>query len=177
VTVGLSAIGHCRTPEGGSRCLTLCGVAERGRAREIDNDERQRLLRIMRRNCGSVMTWRRAQMILLSAQGMDPAKIAQVTFTSPDRGPGCDPYILYATWDQGPRPPDDHPRPSGGWRIAGAIAATADRVYESLNRQQRELGRRIVLRLGLVVLAQGPGHPMAAPPGGLARWSQPTGSR
>jgi hypothetical protein len=24
-------------------------------------------------------------MILLSAQGMDPAKIAQVTFTSPDR--------------------------------------------------------------------------------------------
>ena len=31
------------------------------------------------------MTWRRAQMVLLSAQGMDVAMIAQVTFTSPDR--------------------------------------------------------------------------------------------
>ena len=31
------------------------------------------------------MTWRRAQMILLSAQGMDVAAIAQVTFASPDR--------------------------------------------------------------------------------------------
>ena len=31
------------------------------------------------------MTWRRAQMVLLSAQGMDPARIAQVTFTSADR--------------------------------------------------------------------------------------------
>ncbi|HXQ44857.1 MAG TPA: IS630 family transposase [Acidimicrobiales bacterium] len=31
------------------------------------------------------MTWRRAQMVLLSAQGMDVAQIAQVAFTSPDR--------------------------------------------------------------------------------------------
>ncbi|QGU08594.1 hypothetical protein COCCU_13505 [Corynebacterium occultum] len=31
------------------------------------------------------MTWRRAQMILLSAQGMGPTAIAEVTFTSPDR--------------------------------------------------------------------------------------------
>jgi Winged helix-turn helix len=60
-------------------------VAERVRVREIDDDEGQRLLRIVRRSSGSVVTWRRAQMILLSAQGMDPAKIAQVTFTSPDR--------------------------------------------------------------------------------------------
>jgi transposase len=60
-------------------------VAERVRVREIDDDEGQRLLRIVRRGTGSVVTWRRAQMILLSAQGMDSAKIARVTFTSPDR--------------------------------------------------------------------------------------------
>ncbi|GHE14485.1 hypothetical protein GCM10010339_85350 [Streptomyces alanosinicus] len=60
-------------------------MAERVRVREIDDDEGQRLLRIIRRGTGSVLTWRRAQMVLLSAQGMDVAKIAQVTFTSPDR--------------------------------------------------------------------------------------------
>nr|WP_241830098.1 IS630 family transposase [Parafrankia colletiae] len=39
----------------------------------------------MRRSSGSVVTWRRAQMVLFSAQGMTPAKIAEVTFTSEDR--------------------------------------------------------------------------------------------
>lgn len=48
-------------------------VAERVRAREIDDDEGQRLLRIIRRGSGSVVTWRRAQMVLLSAQGMPVA--------------------------------------------------------------------------------------------------------
>ena len=60
-------------------------VAERVRVREIDDDEGQRLLRIIRRGTGSVVTWRRAQMVLLSAQGMDVAKIAEVSFTSADR--------------------------------------------------------------------------------------------
>ncbi|CAM5678997.1 hypothetical protein SHIRM173S_12390 [Streptomyces hirsutus] len=55
------------------------------RVREIDDDEGRRLLRIIRRGSGSVVTWRRAQMVLLSAQGMPVAKIAEVTFTSPDR--------------------------------------------------------------------------------------------
>ncbi|MFB9179759.1 IS630 family transposase [Dactylosporangium sucinum] len=55
------------------------------RVREIDDDEGRRLLRIVRRGTGSVVTWRRAQMILLSAQGMDPVRIAEVSFTSPDR--------------------------------------------------------------------------------------------
>src|SRR5438552_2015892 len=59
-------------------------VAERVRVREIDDDEGRRLLRIVRRDSGSVVTWRRAQMVLLSAQGMPAAKIAEVTFTSPD---------------------------------------------------------------------------------------------
>ena len=55
------------------------------RVREISNEEGNRLLRIVRRSSGSVVTWRRAQMVLLSAQGMDVAQIAQVAFTSPDR--------------------------------------------------------------------------------------------
>ncbi|GAA2495029.1 hypothetical protein GCM10010393_28840 [Streptomyces gobitricini] len=60
-------------------------VAERVRVREIDDDEGRRLLRIIRRGTGSVVTWRRAQMVLLSAQGMPVAEIAEVTFTSADR--------------------------------------------------------------------------------------------
>jgi hypothetical protein len=60
-------------------------MAERVRVREISNDEGNRLLRMVRRDSGSVVTWRRAQMVLLSAQGMDVAMIAEVTFTSPDR--------------------------------------------------------------------------------------------
>ena len=55
------------------------------RVREITNDEGRRLLQIVRRSSGSVVRWRRAQMVLLSAQGMDVAQIAQVAFTSPDR--------------------------------------------------------------------------------------------
>jgi transposase len=39
----------------------------------------------VRRGTGSVVTWRRAQMVLLSAQGMDAAAIAKVAFTSEDR--------------------------------------------------------------------------------------------
>src|SRR4051794_25806735 len=53
--------------------------------RPIGDDEGNRLLRIVRRDSGSVVTWRRAQMVLLSAQGMPVPRIAQVTFTSPDR--------------------------------------------------------------------------------------------
>lgn len=60
-------------------------MAERVRVREIASDEGQRLLRIVRRGTGSVVTWRRAQMVLLSAQGMSVARIAEVTFTSADR--------------------------------------------------------------------------------------------
>ena len=55
------------------------------RVRGIDDDEGQRLVRIIRRDSGSVVTWRRAQMVLLSAQGMDVPAIAKVGFTSEDR--------------------------------------------------------------------------------------------
>jgi transposase len=60
-------------------------VSERLRVREIDDDEGQRRVRIIRRGSGSVVTWRRAQMVLLSAQGMDVSAIAKVAFTSEDR--------------------------------------------------------------------------------------------
>lgn len=60
-------------------------MSEKLKVREITNDEGNRLLRIVRRSSGSVVTWRRAQMVLLSAQGMDVAQIAQVAFTSRDR--------------------------------------------------------------------------------------------
>jgi transposase len=60
-------------------------VAERVRVRDITAQEGNRLLRIVRRSSGSVVTWRRAQMVLLSAQGMDAPAIATVTFSSHDR--------------------------------------------------------------------------------------------
>ncbi|MFE5912555.1 transposase [Streptomyces wedmorensis] len=60
-------------------------MAERVRVREVDDDGGRRLLRIVRRGTGPVVTWRRSQMALLSAQGMDVPKIAEVTFTSADR--------------------------------------------------------------------------------------------
>ncbi len=59
-------------------------VTDRLRVLEID-DEGRRPVRIVRRGTGSVVTWRRAQMVLLSAQGIDVAAIAKVAFTSDDR--------------------------------------------------------------------------------------------
>ena len=40
-------------------------MVERVRVREIDDDEGARLLRIVRRGTGSVVPWRRAQMVPL----------------------------------------------------------------------------------------------------------------
>ena len=62
-------------------------MVHRVQVREISNDEGNRLLRIVRRSSGSVVTWRRAQMVLLSAQGMPVAAIAEVTFTGSSRIP------------------------------------------------------------------------------------------
>ena len=42
-------------------------------------------MRIIRRGSGSVVTWRWAQMVLLSAQGMDVPAIAKVAFASEER--------------------------------------------------------------------------------------------
>lgn len=48
------------------------------RVREVLDDEGNRLLlRILRRSSGSVMTWRRAQTVLLSVWGTDVADIGR----------------------------------------------------------------------------------------------------
>ena len=60
-------------------------MAERLRVREIGDDEGRRLVRIVRRDSGPVVTGRRAQMVLLPPQGMDAPAIAKVAFTSEDR--------------------------------------------------------------------------------------------
>jgi hypothetical protein len=105
-------------------------VAERVRVREISNQEGNRLLRIVRRSTGSVVTRRRAQMVLGSAQAMDIAEIARVTFTSPDRvrdvihnlQPG---WVRLAVPALPRRPPTDlHPGPAASDQAARPVAST-----------------------------------------------------
>ncbi len=60
-------------------------MVHRVQVRPISNDEGGKLLRIVRRSSGSVVTWRKAQMVLLSAQGMPVAQIAEVALSSADR--------------------------------------------------------------------------------------------
>lgn len=57
-------------------------MGARVQLREIANEEGNRLLRIVRRESGSVVAWRRAQIVLLSAQRMNPAKISEVVNTA-----------------------------------------------------------------------------------------------
>ena len=72
---------------GRDRYSTGGAMAARVLLREIISEEGNRLLRIVRRTTGSVVTWRRAQIVLLSAQGMSPPKISEVVFTDPGHGP------------------------------------------------------------------------------------------
>jgi transposase len=60
-------------------------VAERVQVRDLSNDEGRKLLSIIRRGSGSVVRWRRAQIVLWSAQRMDVPAIAKIAFTSEDR--------------------------------------------------------------------------------------------
>jgi transposase len=60
-------------------------MAQRVQVRELTNDEGRRLLSIIRRGSGSVVRWRRAQIVLWSAQRMDVPAIARIAFTSEDR--------------------------------------------------------------------------------------------
>jgi transposase len=55
------------------------------RVRDLSNDEGRRLLAIVRRGTGSVVKWRRAQIVLWSAQAMEVPAIAKIAFTSEDR--------------------------------------------------------------------------------------------
>jgi len=60
-------------------------MAERVRVRELSPEEGRKLLSIVRRGSGSVVRWRRAQVVLWSAQAMDVPQIARIAFTSEDR--------------------------------------------------------------------------------------------
>ena len=60
-------------------------MAERVAVRDITNEEGNRLLQIVRRGSGSVVRWRRAQIVLWSAQRMEVPAIAKIAFTSEDR--------------------------------------------------------------------------------------------
>lgn len=60
-------------------------MAERVLVRDLSNDEGRKLLSIIRRGSGSVVRWRRAQIVLWSAQRMDVPAIAKIAFTSEDR--------------------------------------------------------------------------------------------
>jgi hypothetical protein len=53
--------------------------------RPISNEEGNRLLRMVRRGAGNVVTWRRAQIVLWAAQGYRVSRIAEIGFTSEDR--------------------------------------------------------------------------------------------
>jgi transposase len=60
-------------------------MAERVMVRDLSNEEGRKLLSIVRRGSGSVVRWRRAQIVLWSAQRMDVPAIAKIAFTSEDR--------------------------------------------------------------------------------------------
>lgn len=60
-------------------------MAERVYVRELDPAEGRKLLGIVRQGSGSVVRWRRAQIVLWSAQRMSVPAIAEIAFTSEDR--------------------------------------------------------------------------------------------
>jgi transposase len=60
-------------------------MAERVVVRDLAPQEGQKLLQIIRRGSGSVVRWRRAQIVLWSAQRMSVQQIAEIAFTSEDR--------------------------------------------------------------------------------------------
>ena len=60
-------------------------MAERVQVRDLAPMEGNKLLGIVRRGSGSVVRWRRAQIVLWSAQAMDVPAIAKIAFTSEDR--------------------------------------------------------------------------------------------
>jgi transposase len=67
------------------RLAQSSAMAERVAVRDITNEEGRKLLSIVRRGSGSVVRWRRAQIVLWSAQRMDVPAIAKIAFTSEDR--------------------------------------------------------------------------------------------
>lgn len=61
-------------------------MAVRVYVRDLAPDEGMKLLGIVRRGSGSVVRWRRAQIVLRSAQRVSVPAIAGIAFTPEDRG-------------------------------------------------------------------------------------------
>ena len=60
-------------------------MAERVFVRDLAPEEGRKLLSIIRRGSGSVVRWRRSQIVLWSAQRMSVRQISEIAFTSEDR--------------------------------------------------------------------------------------------
>lgn len=58
-------------------------MAARVQLRAISNKEGNRTVADRATSSGSVVTWQRARIVLLAAQGMSPARISEVVFTAP----------------------------------------------------------------------------------------------
>jgi transposase len=142
-------------------------VAERVQVRELTNDESRKLLSTARRESGSVVRWRRAQIVLWSAQRMDVPAIAKIAFTSEDRVravihnfnvDGFDPLAPKYAGGRPPRftlpqrreikkvalsRPMDHDLPFSTWSLSKlAEFLVAERVVDDISHE----GLRQVLR-------------------------------
>ncbi len=91
-------------------------MAQSVQVRPISNDEGNRLLRIVRRGTGSVVTWRRAQMVLLSVQKL-PHHPQQPTTL----GDGGQPVLPPAPAGPGV----DRPRPTWTWGLWSILTSRA----------------------------------------------------
>ena len=104
-------------------------VPERLRVREIGDDEGARLVRIVRRGGGSVVTGRRARMVLLPAPGMGAAAIARGAFAGEDRVRdvigrfSADGFCSWYPPVRGGRPPKFTLAPAAGDQEGGPVSA------------------------------------------------------
>ena len=142
-------------------------MAERVAVRDITNVEGNKLLAIVRRGTGSVVRWRRAQIVLWSAQRMDVRAIARIAFTSEDRvrevihNFNADGFDSLAPKYSGGRPPKftlperreikkvalsrpvDHDLPFSTWSLSKlAEFLVAEGVVDDISHE----GLRLVLR-------------------------------
>src|SRR5207302_5536024 len=142
-------------------------MAERVQVRDLTNDEGRKLLSIVRRGSGSVVRWRRAQIVLWSAQRMDVPAIAKIAFTSEDRVRAVihnfneDGFVSLAPRYAGGRPPTftlpqrrevkkialsrptDHDLPFSTWSLSKlAEFLVAEGVVDDISHE----GLRVLLR-------------------------------
>jgi transposase len=142
-------------------------MAERVQVRDLTPIEGNKLLGIVRRGSGSVVRWRRAQIVLWSAQAMDVPAIARIAFTSEDRvrevihNFNADGFDSLAPKYAGGRPakftlperqqikkvalsrPQDHHLPFSTWSLSKlAEFLVAEGVVDDISHE----GLRVVLR-------------------------------